>query len=120
VPTSPEYASWGEFQFGNVFAWVGYYVLGAFERVPAWKHSLMKNSSDANPRPCPAKEDHMFTVLNSPHPGTKSVTSPTQVGRFSNTLEAVYETIEVNLSLFGTPSVNRIVKNRLEIEFGQF
>lgn len=80
----------------------------------------MKNSSDANPRPCSAKEDNMFAILNSPHPATKSVTFSTQVGRLSDTLEAVYETIEVNLGLFGAPSVNRIVKDRLEIEFGQF
>jgi hypothetical protein len=80
----------------------------------------MKNSSDANPRPCQAKEDNMFAELNSPHSCTKSVTTPTRVGRFSDSLEAVYETIEVNLSLFGAPSVNCIVKDRLEIELGQF
>ena len=88
--------------------------------MPAWKHPLMKNSYDANPRSCSAKENNMFAELNSPHPGTKFVTSPTRGRRPSDSREAVYETIEVNLSLFGAPSVHCMVKDRLEIEFGQF
>jgi hypothetical protein len=78
----------------------------------------MENSSDANPRSCPAKEHDVFAVLDSPHSRAKLVTSAAQVGRFSYALEAVYETIEVNLSLFSSPRVNRIVEDRLEIGFG--
>ena len=41
-------------------------------------------------------------------------------GRFCYAVEAIYKTIEVDLGLFFSPSVNRIIEDRLEIGFGQF
>ena len=78
----------------------------------------MENSPNANSRPCPAKEYDVFAVFDSPHSSAKPVTFPAEVRRFCYALEAVHETIEVNLSLLSSPFVNRIVEDRLKIGLG--
>lgn len=80
----------------------------------------MENSYDANPGLCPPIKHDVFFVFDSSHSWPKPVTSTAQKGRFCCALESVYKTIEVNLGLFSSPSVHRVIEDRLEIGLGQF